>query len=70
MQDMQDQAVGWYRDPAQPRLHRFWNGHTWVGPETSQNQVPRQVTPRRSDDQSAPGLGLSTVGFRSSETDS
>lgn len=68
MQDMQDRAVGWYRDPARPRLHRYWNGHSWVEPETSQNRLPRQATPRRIDDQTAT-FDLSTFAFRDSEKD-
>jgi hypothetical protein len=29
---MHDQPAGWYRDPGHPNLHRFWDGHRWVGP--------------------------------------
>jgi hypothetical protein len=53
MQDMQDQAVGWYRDPGRPKLHRYWNGHSWVGPEAAQGRLPRQAVPRRTDDRGA-----------------
>ncbi len=69
MQDMQDRAVGWYRDPGQPKLHRYWNGHNWVCPESSENRLPRQATPRRADDRSVANFDLPTFAFRDSEKD-
>jgi hypothetical protein len=32
MQHMHDQPAGWYRDPARPNRHRYWNGRLWIGP--------------------------------------
>ncbi len=33
---------GWYRDPANARLHRFWNGQRWVSQD--------ELFPPRSED--------------------
>lgn len=29
MRDMHEQPAGWYRDPVQPNLHRYWSGERW-----------------------------------------
>ena len=26
---MSEQPEGWYRDPHQPNLHRYWDGRDW-----------------------------------------
>jgi len=63
MQDMHDQAVGWYRDPGHPKLHRYWNGHSWVGPETLQGRLPRQATPRRIEEQTEATFDFSALSL-------
>lgn len=69
MQDMQDRPVGWYRDPRRPKLHRYWNGHSWVGPEASQTRLPQQAASRRTDDQTAARFDLSNLTFGDAEKD-
>jgi len=32
MNKMHGQPSGWYRDPIRPNRHRYWNGHSWIGP--------------------------------------
>lgn len=37
--------AGWYRDPADPRLHRYWTGVEWLAqavtpPPTAQDAGP------------------------------
>lgn len=42
---MSDQVVaGWYLDPSNPRLERFWDGTTWT-PETRPSSVLLQNVP-------------------------
>jgi len=66
MQDMHDQAAGWYRDPVLPNLHRYWNGHAWVSQEAEKNRLPRQAAPREPGDRT-PNSAFADVASAAAE---
>lgn len=53
MPDMHEQPAGWYRDPAQPNLHRYWSGQRWsdwLGEERWSGDTAAQGRPDRSSE--------------------
>jgi hypothetical protein len=40
----QDRPIGWYRDPAQPSGHRYWDGKAWLPAADGVGYSPHDCT--------------------------
>ena len=45
MNDGTGRAVGWYRDPTQPKRHRYWDGEQWQDPRAGVLPAQRREPP-------------------------
>ena len=42
---MVDRPIGWYRDPEDPRRHRYWDGERWLSEDEARDRQPRRADP-------------------------